>query len=188
MIAINANGNPLHPTEPQQGKCLKDTIRLAGDMGIKTVCTMSGLPAGSAGDLMPNWVVSSWPPATQEILRYQLEEKLLPFWEEIVALAKECGVERIALELQAINMCTTSPRSCWASSVPRLPSRESLLLSCIACSKPGKCSIHWLAIPHKREPACLPQCLNPIENWATLLWTLVGSFRRFRRSSLETAS
>ncbi len=68
-------------------------------MGIKTVCTMSGLPAGSAGDLMPNWVVSSWPPATQEILRYQLEEKLLPFWEEIVALAKECGVERIALEL-----------------------------------------------------------------------------------------
>jgi len=99
IIALNANGNPLHPTQPQQRECLEDTIRLAGDMGINTVCTMSGLPAGSAGDLMPNWVVSSWPPETQEILRYQWEEKLLPFWEEIVALAKECGVERIALEL-----------------------------------------------------------------------------------------
>lgn len=104
IIALNANGNPLHPTQPAQGECLKDTIRLAGDMGIRTVCTMSGLPAGRAGDLMPNWVVSSWPPETQEILRYQWEEKLLPFWTEIATLAKEYGVERIALELHG-NQC-----------------------------------------------------------------------------------
>ena len=87
IIALNANGNPLHPTQPEQGECLKDTIRIAGDMGIKTVCAMSGLPAGREGDLMPNWVVSSWPPETQAILRYQWEEKLLPFWTEIAALA-----------------------------------------------------------------------------------------------------
>lgn len=99
IISLNANGNPLHPTQPEQGECLKDTIRIAGEMGIKTVCTMSGLPAGREGDLMPNWVVSSWPPETQEILRYQWEDKLLPFWTEIALLAKQCGVERIALEL-----------------------------------------------------------------------------------------
>ncbi|MGV1834730.1 sugar phosphate isomerase/epimerase family protein [Rhizobium rhizogenes] len=99
IIALNANGNPLHPTQPEQGECLKDTIRIAGDMGIKTVCAMSGLPAGREGDLMPNWVVSSWPPETQAILRYQWEEKLLPFWTEIAALARENGVTRIALEL-----------------------------------------------------------------------------------------
>jgi sugar phosphate isomerase/epimerase len=104
IVALNANGNPLHPTQPEQAECLKDTIRLAGDMGIRTVCTMSGLPAGRAGDLMPNWVVSSWPPETQEILRYQWEEQLLPFWTEIAALAKDCGVERIALELHG-NQC-----------------------------------------------------------------------------------
>jgi hypothetical protein len=86
-------------TQPQQGECLKDTIRVAGALGIKTVCTMSGLPAGRDGDLMSNWVVSSWPPETQDILRYQWEKKLLPFWNEIAALAKENGVERIALEL-----------------------------------------------------------------------------------------
>jgi sugar phosphate isomerase/epimerase len=104
IIALNANGNPLHPTDPTQGEGLKNTIRVAGEMGIKTVITMSGLPAGSANDLMPNWVVSSWPPETQDILRYQWEEKLIPFWTEIVALANECGVEKIALELHG-NQC-----------------------------------------------------------------------------------
>lgn len=104
IISLNANGNPLHPTDPKQGEDLKKTIRLAGEMGIKTVCTMSGLPAGSAGDTMPNWVVSSWPPETQDILCYQWQEKLIPFWMEIVALAKEHGVERIALELHG-NQC-----------------------------------------------------------------------------------
>jgi sugar phosphate isomerase/epimerase len=104
IISLNANGNPLHPTDPKQGSDLRDTIRVAGELGIKTVCTMSGLPAGSAKDVMPNWVVSSWPPETQEILRYQWHEKLIPFWTEIVALAKENGVERIALELHG-NQC-----------------------------------------------------------------------------------
>lgn len=104
IISLNANGNPLHPTDLAQGECLKDTIRVAGEMGIKTVCAMSGLPAGSANDIMPNWVVSSWPPETQQILRYQWEDRLLPFWTEIVTLAKQAGVEKIALELHG-NQC-----------------------------------------------------------------------------------
>lgn len=104
IISLNANGNPLHPTDPAQGQGLRDTIRVAGAMGIKTVCTMSGLPAGGPDDRLPNWVVSSWPPETQTILRYQWEEKLIPFWTEIAALARENGVERIALELHG-NQC-----------------------------------------------------------------------------------
>ncbi|MES2541565.1 MAG: sugar phosphate isomerase/epimerase [Pseudomonadota bacterium] len=104
IISLNANGNPLHPTDPTQAEGLRNTIRVAGEMGIKTVCTMSGLPAGNATDTMPNWVVSSWPPETQAILRYQWEAKLLPFWSEITALARSCGVERIALELHG-NQC-----------------------------------------------------------------------------------
>ena len=110
IIALNANGNPLHPTQPEQAQCLKDTIRLAGELGIKTVCTMSGLPEGQAGDRMPNWVVASWPPETQTMLRYQWEERLLPFWSEIADLAKAHGVERIALELHG-NQCVYNVRS-----------------------------------------------------------------------------
>jgi len=104
IISFNTNGNPLHSTDPKQGEDLKKTIHLADEMGVKTVCTMSGLPAGSASDTMPNWVVSSWPPETQDILRYQWEEKLIPFWTEITGLAKDSGVEKIALELHG-NQC-----------------------------------------------------------------------------------
>jgi len=104
IVALNANGNPLHPTDPAQAEGLRDTIRLAGEMGVGTVCAMSGLPGGCAGDRMPNWVVSSWPPETQAILRYQWEEVLIPFWTETVALAREQGVARIALELHG-NQC-----------------------------------------------------------------------------------
>lgn len=104
IISLNANGNPLHPADPSQAQGLKDTIRAAGEMGIATVCAMSGLPAGTVSDTMPNWVVSSWPPETQAILKYQWEEKLIPFWTEVVSLARENGVEKIALELHG-NQC-----------------------------------------------------------------------------------
>ena len=99
IISLNANGNPVHPEDATQDACLRDTIVVAGEMGITTVCTMSGLPAGNATDTMPNWVVSSWPPETQAILKYQWEDVLLPYWTEVVALAAAHGVERIALEL-----------------------------------------------------------------------------------------
>ncbi len=104
IIALNANGNPTHPTEPQQAEGLRDTIRIAGELGLKTVCTMSGLPAGRPGDLIPNWVVSSWPPETRAILDYQWNEVLIPFWAGIADLARASGVERIALELHG-NQC-----------------------------------------------------------------------------------
>lgn len=110
IISLNANGNPLHPTQPEQGQCLQDTLRVAGELGVKTVCTMSGLPEGRAGDSMPNWVVASWPPETQTMLRYQWEERLLPFWSEMADLAKENGVERIALELHG-NQCVYNVRT-----------------------------------------------------------------------------
>ena len=104
IIALNANGNPLHPADPAQGELLKDTIRVAGEIGVKTVCAMSGLPAGNSTDTTPNWVVSSWPPETQVILRYQWEDVLIPFWTKLVELSRENGVECIALELHG-NQC-----------------------------------------------------------------------------------
>ena len=76
IICFNANGNPLHPADPSRAQGFKDAIRVAGEMGIATVCAMSGLPAGSASDTMPNGVVSSWPRETQAILKHQWDEKL----------------------------------------------------------------------------------------------------------------
>ena len=80
IVALNANGYPLHSGNPAQSEWLKDTIRVAGEMEIGIVCDMSGQPAGAARDKAPKWVTTSWPPETRKILRYQWEEVQLPFW------------------------------------------------------------------------------------------------------------
>jgi sugar phosphate isomerase/epimerase len=99
ISALNANGNQLHPTEgAKQSQALYDTITLAGALGVPTVVCMSGLPEGIAGDKMPNWIVSSWPPETQTILKFQWEERALPYWQKLAAHAKSHGV-KLAVEL-----------------------------------------------------------------------------------------
>lgn len=110
IIALNANGNPLHPVSGGvQSGCLEDTVRIAGDMGIKTVCCMSGLPGGGAGEKTPNWVVSSWPPETQAILKWQWNEVALPYWHKLAKLAKASGVERFAIELHGNQLVYNVP-------------------------------------------------------------------------------
>ena len=100
LIALNANGNQLHPVSgAAQSQVLYDTIRLAGMMGVRTVCLMSGLPGGGPEDRTPNWIVSSWPPETGEILAWQWQEKLLPYWRDLAAFARDHGIEKLCLEL-----------------------------------------------------------------------------------------
>ena len=101
LLALNANGNPLHPADRSQADCLVDTLRVAGELGVRKVCTMSGLPGGGPNDEVPNWVVTSWPPESQDILRYQWDECLVPFWNGIAMVARDAGVDQIALELHA---------------------------------------------------------------------------------------
>jgi sugar phosphate isomerase/epimerase len=110
IIALNANGNQLHPTEgDKQSTALHDTIRAAGLLGIETVVLMSGLPEGAAGDKMPNWVVSSWPPETQTMLKYQWEERAFPYWAKLAKFAKEHGVKKLAVELHGNQLVYNVP-------------------------------------------------------------------------------
>ncbi len=110
IIALNANGNQLHPTEgDKQSEGLHDTIRLAGAIGVETVVLMSGLPEGAPGDKMPNWVVASWPPETQSMLKYQWEDRLLPYWRKLAAFAKEQGVKNLAVELHGNQLVYNVP-------------------------------------------------------------------------------
>ena len=97
--ALNANGNPLHPvTGEAQSQVVRDTFRLANQMGVDTVVMMSGLPA-ARGDNAPNWITTCWPPEVTSILEYQWNEVAIPYWLDLVDFAKACGVTKIALEL-----------------------------------------------------------------------------------------
>ncbi|MEZ5669766.1 MAG: sugar phosphate isomerase/epimerase, partial [Geminicoccaceae bacterium] len=110
LIALNANGNQLHPTDgARQSQVLHDTIRLAGLLGVGKVVLMSGLPEGAPGDRTPNWIVSSWPPETGEIVAWQWSEKLVPYWRDLVARAEDNGVSRLAVEIHGNQLVYNVP-------------------------------------------------------------------------------
>ena len=102
IAALNCSANPLDPglMGKRHRREMEQPIRLAGEIGVGTVVAMSGLPAAAPGDTVPNWLVytKSWPDEMPERDRYQWEGCAIPFWEGLVKLADEVGVERYALE------------------------------------------------------------------------------------------
>lgn len=109
LVAFNCNGNQLHPVSgAQHDKVVRDTIRLSGLMGLRTVVLMSGLPAANASDSAPNWITSSWPEENQTYLNWQWRERLIPYWRDLVVFASECGVEKLAVEMHG-NQLVFSP-------------------------------------------------------------------------------
>ena len=125
LIALNASGNQLHPKSGnEQSTCLHDTLRIAGDLGVKKVVLMSGLPGGGPGETTPNWVVSSWPPETQTILKWQWEERLFPYWRDLAKLANASGIQQLAIELHGNQLVYNVP------SLLRLRKEIGLVVGC----------------------------------------------------------
>lgn len=99
ISALNCSGNPLFPGEKgeRDRAVAADTFLLAEQLGLDTVVMMSGLPGGCPEDRTPTWIVTSWPPETEEILRYQWQAAV-PVWRGLAARARDHGVRHIALE------------------------------------------------------------------------------------------
>lgn len=101
ISALSCHGNPVHPQKDIAGKFdddITNTILLAEKLGIDTINTFSGCPGDSEGSKYPNWVTCPWPEDFTEILKYQWEDVLIPYWKEKTAFAKGHGVTKIALE------------------------------------------------------------------------------------------
>lgn len=102
IAALNVSGNPLDPGAlgAKHKADTNNTIELAGLLGVKKIVMMSGLPPASPEDRIPNWITYtvSWPPTLKDCLDYQWNEVAIPYWQKLVAKAKECGVEKFALE------------------------------------------------------------------------------------------
>jgi sugar phosphate isomerase/epimerase len=112
ISALNCSGNPLHPGEPgrRHDAITRKTFALANKLGVTRVVMMSGLPGGAPGDSTANWVTTAWPSQNQEILRYQWDKVIIPYWKELASEARGLGVKRICLELhghQAVYSAST---------------------------------------------------------------------------------
>lgn len=100
ICALNCSGNQLAPGEAgkKNEEVVQKTLKLAEFLGVDKIVMMSGLPGGSPTDLSPNWVTTSWPPETQDILGWQWREVLVPYWKKLVKTAADRGIKKIALE------------------------------------------------------------------------------------------
>ncbi len=113
VSALSAHGNGVHPNPEIAAKFNADfdnAILLAEKMGVKTVNTFSGCPGGSPEDKMPNWVTCAWPEDYLQILDYQWNEVLIPYWKKKVEFAKQHHVERIAFEMHP-GFCVYNPET-----------------------------------------------------------------------------
>jgi sugar phosphate isomerase/epimerase len=101
ISALGCGGNVLHPDRQigdAHAATMQRTIRLAEALEIPTVINFSGCPGDSEHAKYPNFVTVAWPPDFPELLRWQWEEKVIPFWQQTSRFASDHGV-RIALEM-----------------------------------------------------------------------------------------
>lgn len=102
ISALSVHGNALHP-DPQIAKGFhedwRNAVRLANKLEIEIINTFSGCPGDSENSKYPNWVTCAWPNDFLEILTWQWEEKIIPYWQEESKFAKDHGVNKIAFEM-----------------------------------------------------------------------------------------
>ena len=113
IAALSTHGNCVHPNPEvarQFEEDYENTILLAEKMGVDTVVTFSGCPGGSPEDKTPNWVTCPWPDDYSEILKYQWNEVLIPYWKKAVAFANAHGIHKIALEMHP-GFCVYNPET-----------------------------------------------------------------------------
>jgi sugar phosphate isomerase/epimerase len=100
ISALTCNGNQLHPgrSGKEHDKVVRKTIQLAPMLGVDRVVLMSGLPGGK-GDRHPNWITVAWPPEATEILEWQWNAVVIPYWRELVTFARKQGIHKLCLEM-----------------------------------------------------------------------------------------
>jgi len=113
ISALSTHGNAVHPN-PEIAKKFHDdfvgAVLLAEKLGVKRIITFSGCPGGSPEDKTPNWVTCAWPDDYPQILDYQWNEVLIPYWRETSAFAAAHGIEKIAFEMHP-GFCVYNPET-----------------------------------------------------------------------------
>jgi sugar phosphate isomerase/epimerase len=101
ISALSCHGNALHPNKDFARKSQatsRQTILLAEKLGVPVVVDFSGCPGDSLDAKQPNWVTCPWPPDYSDLLKWQWDEVVAPYWTEHAKFAADHGV-KIAIEM-----------------------------------------------------------------------------------------
>jgi sugar phosphate isomerase/epimerase len=109
IAALNCSAWPMHPVVGEAHSAVIDkTLRLAGELGVTTVVSMSGCPGDGRDATTVNWTWYPWPDDAVALGRRGWDEGIA-FWTEKAALARAAGVERIAFELHPLHLVYNVP-------------------------------------------------------------------------------
>jgi sugar phosphate isomerase/epimerase len=100
ISALSCHSNPLHPNPAyaeRAGAVFRKTVLAAENLGVDTIVLFAGCPGTPDGGEYPNWISCGWPGYFSELLEWQWEEKIIPFWREGAQYAADHGV-RLAFE------------------------------------------------------------------------------------------
>jgi sugar phosphate isomerase/epimerase len=101
ISALSCHGNALHPNPAraqQARETSRKTILLAEKLGVPVVVDFSGCPGDSHQSTAPNWVTCPWPPDYLDVLDWQWNEVVTPYWIEHGEFAAQHNV-KIAIEM-----------------------------------------------------------------------------------------
>jgi sugar phosphate isomerase/epimerase len=101
ISALSSHGNPLHPNKEiatKHAETSRKTILLAEKLGVSTVVDFSGCPGDSLEAKSPNWVTCPWPPDYLDVLNWQWDEVVTPYWKAHGKFAADHGV-KVAIEM-----------------------------------------------------------------------------------------
>ena len=113
ISGISCHGNPVHPDRSVADKFHNefiDAMKLAQMLGVDTVIGFSGCPGDSDTSKNPNWVTCAWPNEYGEILEWQWNEVLIPYWKKMADTAKQYSIKKIALEMHP-GFCVYNPET-----------------------------------------------------------------------------
>lgn len=96
LTALSVHGNPIHPrreiAEDHHNVFVK-AVKLASLLGIECVNGFSGCPGEGPNSQNPNWVTCAWPDEFRDVLDWQWNEVVFPYWAEQAKLLKEHNVK-----------------------------------------------------------------------------------------------
>ena len=107
LSALSCHGNPLHPVKSiaeDHHNAFVNGVKLASMLGVPVVNGFSGCPGDAPGAKNPNWVTCAWPDEFRDILEYQWNDVVFPYWKEQAAFLKQHNV-KFAIEMHPGFVC-----------------------------------------------------------------------------------
>jgi sugar phosphate isomerase/epimerase len=95
LSALSQHGNPLHPDDDVAAaahRVWRSTVELANALEVPIVNAFPGCPGDHEGAKYPNWVTCPWPPDFLEVLEWQWNERIIPYWQAEADFAGGHGV------------------------------------------------------------------------------------------------